>query len=434
MTHRTYTLLLVGAAATVTLVLTWPSSPERGAVAAREPVGAKGPEPVKGPGGMPISGKGHAALAAIDLAVEKILLRHGVPGGALAVAKDGRLVYARGFGWSYYEKNEVATPETPFGLASVSKTFTALAILKLAEEGKLRLDDSAFALLRYPKPPAGVLPEVRLDKVTVRHLLNHTGGWDREKSGDPINWSFQVSRALGVAMPITEEQLIRYMVGVRLDFDPGTRAVYSNVGYIILGQVIAAVSGMPYEQYVRTAVHKPMGIASARLHDRDGRYFTGEARRYNAGLLRALPAFDMPWLDSSGGWAGSVVELARMMTAVDGSRTGKPFLGEAMMKEMLAPPAAPIARRPDGTYFGLGWDAVQVRDKAQAYGKEGVWQGSRAVVKRRLDGVVIAFVFNALAQMDPLDLRIASDAFREVQAAVAETRDWPKVDLFGEYR
>lgn len=426
-------ILAVGVAALGALVLTCHSSTEHRA-AAFQPAVEKGKEPAKGPGGMPITGTGPAALAALDLAVEKILLRHGVPGGAMAVAKDGRLVHARGYGWAFYEKNELATPQALFGLASVSKPITALATLKLAEEGKLRLDDSAFALLGYPKPPPRIVPDPRLVKVTVRQLLNHSGGWDRDKSGDPVNWSFQVSRALGVPMPINEDQLIQYMLGVPLDFDPGTRAVYSNIGYIILGQIIGRVSGTPYEQYVRSAVLKPMGITRARLHDREGNYFSGEARRYDAGVVRALPPFSMPWLDAAGGWAGSVVDLARMMTAVDGSRTGKPFLGAAMMKEMLAPPPAPVAARPDGTHYGLGWDAVRILEGKPSYAKEGTWQGARAVVKRRFDGINMAFVCNAQARLDQLDLRIANDALKEVQAALADVKEWPKVDLFEHYR
>src|SRR5262249_40022323 len=140
------TLIAVGAAALGVLILAWPAPTERGSAMAVAQGVPKGPGPIKGPVGMPITGKGHAAVTAIALAVEKILLRHGIPGAALAVAKGGRLVHARGFGWGFYEKNERATPQTLFGLASVSKCFTALAILKLAEEGKLRLDDSAFAL------------------------------------------------------------------------------------------------------------------------------------------------------------------------------------------------------------------------------------------------------------------------------------------------
>lgn len=431
MSHNRSRLITFKLAALSVVLLTWYAPTERGY--AGEAAEEKRPAITKGPNGLPITGHGLDALTAIDHAVEKILLRHGIPGGALAVAREGKLVHARGFGWGNYEKNELATPQTLFGLASVSKCFTALAILKLVEERKLRLDDNPFAILKHLRPPPGVIPDPRLAKITVRHLLNHSGGWDREKSGDPINWSYQVARGLKVKMPISEDHLIRYMYSVRLDFEPGTQQVYSNFGYIMLGQIIATVSGKPYEQYIRDSVHKPMGIERSRLHDRGGRYFENESRRYNPGIMYALPAYNSPWTDASGGWAGSVVDLARMMTAVDGSRTGKPFLGAAMMDEMLAPPPAPLRPKADGTHFGLGWDAVQKFPKGHGYTKGGAWPGVRASVKRRADGIITVFAYNALAQMDQLDLRIANDALKEVQEAVAEVKEWPKVDLFKDY-
>jgi N-acyl-D-amino-acid deacylase len=424
----TFRLIALGVVA-----LTWHGPVDRTAASGAAYVEEE-PKGVRGPNGLPITGKGLEALTPIDHAVEKILLRHGIPGGSLAVAKDGKLVHARGYGWSYHEKNEQVTPLTLFGLASVSKCFTALATLKLVEEGKLSLESRAFELLKHLPVPAGVRPDPRLATITVRQLLNHSGGWDREKSGDPINWSMQVARGLKVRLPITEDHLIRYMYSVRLDFDPGTRQVYSNFGYVMLGQIVAKVSGVPYEQFVRTVVHRPMGIDRARLHDREGRYFKEESRRYNAGVMYALPAYNSPWTDASGGWAASVVDLARMMTALDGSRTGKTFLGAAVMNEMLAAPAAPLAPRADGTYFGLGWDAVQKFPKGYGFTKGGSWPGVRASVKRRADGVITAFAYNALVHMDNLDHRIANDALKEVQEAVAEIKEWPKVDLFEDYR
>src|SRR5262249_19003342 len=156
-------------------------------------------------------------------------------------------------------------------------------VLKLVEEGKLSLDQQAFALLKPLKPPPGARVDPRLLRITIRQLLNHSGGWDREKNGDPINWSLQISRRLGVPMPINEDHLIRFMLAVPLDFDPGTRQVYTNFGYVTLGQIVARVSGQPYEQYVRKTVLGPMGIKAMRMHDRENRYFKGEARRYNAG-------------------------------------------------------------------------------------------------------------------------------------------------------
>jgi CubicO group peptidase (beta-lactamase class C family) len=178
-----------------------------------------------------------------------------------------------------------------------------------------------------------------------------------------------------------------------------------------------------------------MGIRAARMHDREGRYFKGEARRYNAGILKAMPAYNSPWTDASGGWAASAADLARLMTALDGSRGGKAFLSDESRKEMFAPPPAPQKPRPDGTYFGLGWDVVQKGPKGEnGYAKSGCWPGVRASMKRRYDGINTIVLYNALVQLDPLDMRIANDALREVNEAVASIKEWPKDDLFEEYR
>jgi N-acyl-D-amino-acid deacylase len=387
----------------------------------------------RGPGGQPITGKGVDILSSVDAAVEKIMLRHGIPGASLAITKDGRLVHARGYGWAYHEKKEPATPKTLFGLASVSKVFTALAALKLVEEGKLKLDQKAFDLLKHIKPPPGAAVDPRLSQITIRQLLNHSGGWDRERSGDPINWSLQVAGRLKVDMPITEDHLISYMMGVRLDFNPGTRSQYSNFGYIALGQIVAKASGMTYEEYVKTRVMKPMGITRARLHDHAGKYFDGEARRYNPGLMYYLPAYNMPWTDASGGWSASAVDLARLMTAIDGSRGGKPFLGPAMMKEMFAPPPPPQRPRPDGSYFGLGWDTVKKLPAGFGYTKGGLMPGQRASVRHRVDGINVILVYNAVITADHIDMRIANDALQDVHEALAAVKEWPKVNFFDDF-
>jgi len=422
--------LVVASSVLAAGLLTWLAAPGELAQPAQPPT-------TKGPGGMPMTGKIADVLAPIDAVMEKILLRHGVPGAAVAITKDGRLVFARGYGWAHYEAGTLATPQTLFGLASVSKCFTTLAVLKLVEDGKLKLDDKAFDFFKDVQPPPRATVDPRLARVTIRQLLNHSGGWDRTKNGDPINWSFQVAQRLGVQMPIGEEHLTRFMLGVPLDFDPGSRQEYSNFGYILLGQIVARVSGQPYEQFVRLRVLQPMGVQAARMHDREGKYFPGEARRYNPGHLQAMAPYNAPWTDSSGGWAASAVDLARFMSALDGSRAPfaqRPAVRADLYKEMVAAPAEPLKARPDGTYYGLGWDTIAATPQGPGYMKGGTWPGVRAMVKHRIDGVNTVILCNALAHPDQLDMKIASEALQELQAHLAEITDWSKVDLFDEFR
>ena len=112
----------------------------------------------------------------------QIMARHGIPGGSLAIAKDGKLVYAKGFGWADLKTGTPVKPQTTFGLASLSKPITALSTLLLVERGQLELGDPALFYLRHISPPKGVPIDPRLKNITIRHLLNHTGGWDRNVS------------------------------------------------------------------------------------------------------------------------------------------------------------------------------------------------------------------------------------------------------------
>jgi N-acyl-D-amino-acid deacylase len=381
---------------------------------------------------IPIKGKAGPGLEPFDAAILKIMDRHGIPGTALAIAKDGRLVFAKGYGWANLAENVPIQPDTVFGLASVSKPITAAATLKLVEQGRLGLDDRVFDLLKDVGPPRGARVDPRLLNVTVRQCLNHSGGWDRELDGDPVNWEPQICRAFKIKPPLVAKQLISFVMGMPLRFNPGTEAKYSNVGYVILGEVIAKVSGQPYATFVTENVLKPMGIKQVGLHAFDGQYLVGEALRYLAGTYIVLPPMQFPMVDAAGGWSGSVVDLARFLTNLDGSR-GKPVLSEKMRQLMLEPPPDPIKPRANGTWYGLGWDTVAVKDNTFGYFKDGSYQGMRTYVKRNPNGVNWALLFNASMEFDPQDLQYAANTVREVRQLVESLGKYPDIDLFKEF-
>jgi N-acyl-D-amino-acid deacylase len=294
-------------------------------------------------------------------AIDEIMLRQrdrrGIPGIGLAVARQGRLVVARGYGYADILAQQPVHPTTPFLLASVSKVFTAQSVLKLVDAGRLPLDAPAFSFVRDLEPPRGMSEDPRLEEITVRMLLNHTGGWDRRTSGDPNAWGPRVRRALHLDHPPTMWELIRYMKGVPLDFDPGTRAVYSNFGFDLLGAILERVLGEPYEAAVRHTTLGPLGVERPRLDLLPPRYLPGEARRYAPGGEHEFPGGHLAMVAPSGGWVASPVDLLRLMTGIDGTRTGQSWLGLETTQAMLTrwPGVQP---RPDGSYFGLGWDRV----------------------------------------------------------------------------
>jgi CubicO group peptidase (beta-lactamase class C family) len=381
---------------------------------------------------VPIKGKAGPGLEPFDPAMLKIMDRHGIPGAALAIAKDGKLVLAKGYGWANIADNVPIQPDTLFGLASLSKPITAVATLKLVEQGKLGLDDKVFDLVKGLTPPRGIRVDPRLFDVTVRQCLNHSGGWDREVEGDPVNWEPQICRAFRLKPPLSARQFLSFVLGLVLDFKPGTEAKYSNIGYIILGEVIRAISGQSYERFVVENVLKPMDVKQIGLHAFDGKYLVGEALRYLAGTYIVLPPNQFPMIDAAGGWSGSVVDLARFLTNLDGSR-GKPVLSEKMRKLMIEPPPEPIKPRANGSYFGLGWDTVLVNDKGVSYFKDGSYQGMRTYLKRLPTGVNWALLFNASMEFDPQDLQYAASTVREVRQLVEGLGKYPDVDLFKEF-
>jgi len=215
---------------------------------------------------IPETGKSYKALEPFDRMMHTFIRENEIPGGALAVAKDGRLLYARGFGWADRENKKPVQPHSLFRIASISKPITAVAVLRLVEEGKLKLDDRAFALLPHkPHLSKGGKVDARLEQITIRHLLQHRGGWDRAKSMDAMFQPVRIAHALGKQPPADADDIIRFMRSWPLDFAPGARYAYSNFGYNVLGRIIEEKTGKSYEEYVRSNVLKPLDITAMRI-------------------------------------------------------------------------------------------------------------------------------------------------------------------------
>ncbi len=282
-----------------------------------------------------VTGERLAGLERFDAGMLAFMRQYRVTGASLAIVKCGHLVYARGFGHADVANREPVLPTSLFRIASVSKTITAVAILHLIERGKLRPDERVFELLKLAsKLRGGTTLDPRWKQITVSHLLRHVGGWDRERSGDPIDSGLDILRFNRAQPPLTTDHIIRYMLARPLDFDPGQRYAYSNFGFCLLGRVVESVTGETYEDYVRKGVLEPMGIMDMRIgktlrKDRaQGEvlyYHLSEPTKgkslFAPGFGEAVPrpygAFCLEAMDSHGGWIASSVDLARFTTALD---------------------------------------------------------------------------------------------------------------------
>jgi CubicO group peptidase (beta-lactamase class C family) len=385
-------------------------------------------------GPVPVTGKSGPGLEAFDRAVLKIMDHHGIPGAGLAIARKGKLIYARGFGWADLRTGTPVQPMTFFTLASLSKPITAIATLLLVERGKLRFEDRALDYLKHIRPPPGARVDPRLRQVTIRQLLNHTGGWDRSVSGDPVTWSPQIARALRVPQPLSTQQFISFMMSRQLNFAPGTKYAYSNVGYMLLDEIIEKVSGERYEVFVRRNVLQPAGIDRVFLSTARRNYRPDEAHCYLAGTSTLLPPMSLPMARAAAGWTASAVDMVRFLTALDGSHASK-LLQDRTFAEMVASPPPPVKKQANGTYAGLGWPIVGPSGKSFGYMQDGHWPGARTFMKcNPAKGVNWALLFNVSMHPDPIDQRAVLDAVREVQQQIEQIERLPDLDLFSEYR
>lgn len=399
--------------------------------------------------GQAVEEKKVGIAAAFDREMEAFMAARNVPGGALAVVKDLKLVYARGYGWADREGKVPARAESLFRIASISKPFTSAAIMCLVEAGKLGLDDAAFELLKLePLPQEKSKPDERLRRITVRQLLNHTGGWDRGRSSDPMFLPERISQAAGVPSPPGARDIIRYMLGRPLDFDPGTSYAYSNFGYAVLGRLIEKCSGLDYGAFVQKHVRTPAGIKRMRLGaslesgrvEDEVKYYLRTAPQERSvfashpGRVSApYGGFCLEAMDAHGGWIASAVDLVRFAVALNDPQ--KDWLKPVTRKLLYEPPAAPVSRRADGrledAFYASGWQVRPVNRQGGAnYWHNGSLPGTSTLLVRRWDGLTWAALFNQRSDDSKLPDNAIDPALHRAAAAVAE---WPKEDLFSKF-
>ncbi|HVP90308.1 MAG TPA: serine hydrolase domain-containing protein [Terriglobales bacterium] len=373
--------------------------------------------------------------------ITPLMTKWGVPGGAVALVKDGRLVMAEGYGLADKTGSVAATADSLFRIASLSKPVTAAAALKLVEAGRLGLDDKAFAILSDLRPPPGATVDPRLADITVRDLLQHSGGWDRNASFDPMFKPREIAAAMGVATPPDAETIIRYMMGQPLDFTPATKYVYSNFGYCVLGRIIERVSGESYQDCLQEAILGPAGIGRMKL----GRSLaadraSGEVAYYDypgapltpsvfgeAGDLVPWPygGFAIEPMDAHGGWIASAVDLVRFVTAVDGLATRPDVVQASTIALMTARPSLPDWASSDW-YYALGWQVRPIGTGANWW-HTGSLPGTVTIMVRAHNGLAWAALFNTRpADADAFTTELDSALW----TAVGGVTDWPTTDLF----
>lgn len=373
------------------------------------------------------------ALAGFDNQMKTFMQARGITAGQLAVTYKGRLVLARGYSTS---TALTVQPTSLFRIASLSKSFTAAAIVKLVQDGKLSLSTPVGNIISIT-PPAGQTKDTRWSAITIKRLLQHLGGWDRDISGDPEWEDAVISKALGVPMELHPADVIKYQAGKKLDYNPGAKYAYSNFGYTLAGRVIERISGLSYPTYVQQKLLTPLGITrmaqgySIAKHSGEVPYdsqYSGRTVLDMSGKTVPAPygTFSMRIQDANGGWIASAPDLVRWARMFDKSSS---VLNTASLNSIWAKPE--IGVNSDGWYYGLGW---QVRPVTGGTGRNtwhtGSMPGTFTIMVRTYNGMSWAALFN---RRDDASGKSYGDIDAALWTAANGVKSWPTNDLFPKY-
>jgi D-alanyl-D-alanine carboxypeptidase len=243
-----------------------------------------------------------AQSAAIDRIAATVIERKGTPSVAIGVAKNGRLVFAKGYGFRNLDDRVPADADTMYGIGSNTKQFTAAAIMLLRDRGKLDVDAPVGRYL--PGMPHG-------SEVTIRNLLTHTGGYAEYTELPDIDM-------IG-ARPASNEEILQTVVDRPLGFRPGTKWQYSNTGFVMLALVVEKLSGMSYPEFLRTQIFEPLGMTRTRFEDEqvvEQNRATGYSR-YAMGEQEHEAHLDYSWFSGAGAIESTLADLERWNGAID---------------------------------------------------------------------------------------------------------------------
>lgn len=316
-----------------------------------------------------------ALKARIDAIAQGVLVQRGVPSASVAVVQGGKLVYTHAYGLAHISPDKSATPNMRYSIGSISKQFTAAAILMLQEQGKLKLDD----------PVGKYVPSLtRGDEVTIREILSHTSGYQDYWPEDYL--------MTPMMKPASAQEIIDKWAKKPLDFEPGTKWQYSNTNFVIAGLIVEKVSGEKLMDFLVEHIFRPLGMKS--VWDSDATKLTETDAtpyiRYALGPLRLAPKEGRGWMFAAGELAMTPHDLALW----DESLMKRSLLKPESYKEMFTEVKL---KNGQGTHYGLGVE-VQQRDGHLSIEHSGEVTGfvsdNEVLVD---DGIAVAVLTNHMA-------------------------------------
>ena len=372
-------------------------------------------------------------LVRMEKEVKTFMQRWQIRGMELCVMRGDSLLYAKGFGWADKQEGVPMRPGTIMRVASVSKLITAAGIMKLVEEGKLRLSDKVFG-------PEGILNDTLYtnhisDKayfdITVEQLLRHESGLTIRR-GDPMFRSRDLMTIYHLKKAPDQETLTSIAVRKRLGYTPGKSHEYSNFGYLLLSMIIERKTGMDYEEWMLKNVLEPAGCEDFHLafntyeqrHPGESRYHMQDndppVPKYDNSpdsVVRCYGGNDIRLLKGAGAWVCSAPELARFIASIDGRPGVKDILSIKSVRAMTA--------YSEDHKYGLGWNSVH---PVKGWVRTGSLSGTSAYIGYFPDGECWILLSNTHAWKGPRFSRIVHNFI--VQCRQRYNGKMPKQDLF----
>ena len=307
----------------------------------------------------------------IEKMVAEEMQKAAIPGAAVAIAKDGKLIYAKGFGYADLENKVPFTPRTVSRIGSISKTFTALAVMQLAEQGKIDLNAEVQSFVpTFPK---------KSTPITVRLLLCHQSGI-RHYKGDEMMSAVHYNDVESALAIFKDDSLVN---------EPGVKYSYTTYGYNLLSRVVEAASGERFTDYLQNHIFNRIGLKQT-FPDEPRRVISNRARYYTKPKDRDLE--NAPPVDQSNKWGGggllsTVEDLIQYGIAYDGNELAK----QDIIKEMFT---AQKTRDGKPTAYGLGWAIASDEGKRRIEHSGGSVGATSILTKYPDQGLIIAVLVN----------------------------------------
>jgi D-alanyl-D-alanine carboxypeptidase len=273
----------------------------------------------------------------VDASVRQALASAGIPSASIAIVQGRAITYVQAYGDGRIDPRAAALPSMRYSIGSISKQFTAAAVLLLAEQGKLSLND----------PVSRFVPNLtRGNEVTIRELLSHTSGYQDYWPQDYV--------PPFLLQPITADKILDQWARKPLDFDPGTEWQYSNTNFVIAGLIVEKASGEPLLQFLSEHIFAPLGMKSVMNIDQNRLTETDATgyMRYALGRLRVAPKEGKGWLFAAGELAMPAEDLAKWDISMINQTVLQPASYEQMEREV-------VLKNGLGTRYGLGVDVRQ---------------------------------------------------------------------------